>query len=250
MSTKKVWLVFVFLMMLLSIPGPHLVDARSNITPPTPPDIPDFAKDIISGARLTNANNANQSYLLVPRFVEAVRTGDDSFAVTYEVGIPSIYLADTPHSYEPNELFPSVALASYDSHNGCDSTVSVCATVTLYYTSSSDHGYYQYMTGKWIKSDSTVTWSNAQLKAGCNAEWYTKSGRCLTQTTKSIGTPTSGTPYNYTPTSIAGSTNQVYLNDLNGIAAYQTITLKRGTSTWSFGFCVNQGGGSVILGCY
>jgi hypothetical protein len=147
------------------------------------------------------------------------------------------------------DLFPFAAYAASDSHYGCDSTVSVCATLTLYYTQVSNHGHYNYTTNRWTRSDPAVTWSNAKLKAGCHANWWDGSGICNTIVTRTIGVPTSGTTYSYTPW-FAGSSHEVYLTDLDGIAAYQSICLKRGTSTWSFTFCVNHQGGQVIQGCY
>lgn len=196
--------------------------------------------------------NTNQSFEFTPRFVNAVRTKDNMVAITYEVGIPPEYLNDSTaasYRYDMENLFPQTALAASDGHSGCDSTVSACATVTLYYVAIGNHGYYQYMTGGWVKSDSTITWYNAQLQAGCNAEWYVGSGWCNDLQTRYIGVPSSGTTYNKTPT-FAGSSNQVQFNDISGISAGQSITLKRGVSTWGFSFCVNHEGNNTILGCY
>jgi len=254
-TTRKVLLTLALLVMLLSIPNQQHVFANLEDTspgePPNPPELPYYAKNIDVKARLTSDND-NQFIDLTPVFVEAFRTGPNSFAVAYEVGIPPEYLigikSDTT-GFNINDLFTNTAFAGSESHYGCDYTVSVCAKIYLYYVDFGDHGYYQYMTNKWTRSDPTVSWSNAYLQAGCNAEYYSKPGRCSTQTTRYIGTPISGTTYYYYPP-FRGSSNMVLLNYLNGIAAYQYVTLKRVSSTWSFAFYVNHEGNGVIWGCY
>jgi len=238
----------VLVLSLLPLSSPS---AAPPLDPPNPPTLPEFARGTVATAKLIESNG-NRSYALVPSLVQVIETDSDSFQITYEVGIPKQYLDDDRTAntvFGSVDPFPFVAYASSESHNRCDSTVSVCALLTLNYTQVTDHGWYQNTTNRWTRSDSTVTWSNALLKAGCSALWYLKSGTCNTIVTKTIGVPTSGTTYSYTP-SFAGSSNQVYLNDLNGIAAYQNITLKRGTSTWQFSFCVNHEGSLIIQGCY
>ena len=251
-SRRRQSLLAVLLVLVLTL----LPATGSTAAPPLgrddPPPLPEFARGTAASARLTEIEGS-RSYQLVPRLVEAVQTATDSIVVTYEVGIPleSMSEASSGH-HRPDylDLLVWPAFADSESHYGCDSSISVCATLTLVYTEiGGDHGYYGYSTNKWTRIDPAVTWSNAKMKAGCNAEWWNESGRCQTQVTKSIGVPTSGTPYKQTPW-FAGSSHQVAFNTLNGIAAYQSISLKRGSSNWSFSFCVNHEGSEVIMGCY
>ncbi|MDF1501125.1 MAG: hypothetical protein P1P76_11715 [Anaerolineales bacterium] len=239
--------VAVVVLLASLIPVANL-SAAPPYDPPEPIGPPEFARKAVAAARLTEING-ERSIRLIPALVEAVEVSPNAYQLTYEVGIPKNLLDPEDSSPQTFEVFPFSVSAGSDSHNGCDSTVSVCALLTLYYTDLGDHGYYQKTTNRWTRYDSTVTWSGAMLQAGCSANWYQKSGTCNTITTRNIGTPTSGTTYSYTPW-FAGSANQVYLNDLNGIAAFQSITLKRGASTWQFSFCVNYEGDERILGCY
>lgn len=218
----------------------------SNAAPPNDPDdppIPEFAKDALPEASLTNGD---KTFLLVPRLVEATEKSD-GIQLTYEVGLTQEMLdgvAET--SLIPFELFPFAAYADSDSHNGCDSTVSVCALVTLYYVRSGDHGYYQKTTTRWTRSDPAVAMSNARMAARCYAPWYPGPGLCNQEQFKTIGVPTSGTTYTFTPT-FAGSSHQITFGAIN---ADQRITLKRGTSTWTFAFCVAYGAPDTYTGCY
>lgn len=224
--------------------------ASPRLGPDNPPEMPDFAKETIAKARLIQINGS-KNFILNPYFVEAVKLNDDTFRVTYEVGIPRDMLSEenSEQGSTHTHYFPYVVYADSESHNKCDSTVSVCALLTLYYTQIGDHGWYQKATNRWTRSDPTVSWSNAKIKDACAAEWYQGTGRCNTQVTKTIGVPTSGTTYTFTPW-FAGSSNQVYLNGFNGIAAYQQITLQRGASTWQFSFCIAHEGSEIIIGCY
>lgn len=226
--------------------------AAPQLDPRDPPTLPELARGTAATARLSETNG-NRTYQFVPHLVQVVQTGTDSVAVTYEVGIPSQYLSEDGSGRSgigSLDLFPFPAFAASENASECDSTVSVCATLTLYFTKISNHGWYQYTTNRWTRSDPAVAWSNAKLKAGCNAEWYPGTGRCATIVTRNIGVPTSATTYSYTPW-FAGSSNQVDLDGFNGIAGYQSITLKRGSSTWQFGFCVSHGGeNGMIIGCY
>ena len=212
---------------------------------------PDFDNKITVNAYL-DETNGDRKYSLNPVLIEAKTIGQNTYQVTYEVGIPKEYFQNDGEINDSSIIFnplPISVQASSTSHNDCDSSVSVCAYLTLNYTQISDHGWISSVSNKWTRYDGTVSMSNAQIKASCYASWYPGPGVCNTTNTRIIGVPTSGTTYSLTP-GFAGSSNQVYINSIMGFAGYQQITLTRGLSNWNFGFCINQGGDEVITGCY
>lgn len=190
-------------------------------------------------------------FVLVPLLVSAVQDGENYY-LTYEVGIPADLLngeLTNNSGWELSDLFLTNAKADSDSHVGCDSTASVCATVVLYYTTLiGDHGWYQKTTTRWTRSDPAVIWSAARQGAKCFAEWYPGPGLCDQQQFKTIGVPTSGITYTLTPT-FSGSSNQIYIGGRGAISGDQRITFKRGSSTWTFAFCVGYGLGDFAQ-CY
>ncbi|RLD08430.1 MAG: hypothetical protein DRI65_02310 [Chloroflexota bacterium] len=191
-------------------------------------------------------------FKMKPHVVEAAQISPNSYMLVYEVGIPSEYLTDTKIDSTTdniNDLFIQTAYAGSDAHEGCDSTSGVCAKVWLYYVDYGGYGYYNYMLTKWTRYDSTISWSNAYMAAACAAVWYEGGGRCLSTQNRYIGTPGNGYMYSHYP-SFRGPSNKVYLNDMNGLAAFQYITLKRGVNTWYFSFCVNYQGSVPIPGCH
>lgn len=239
----------VLIVSLLPIAG---AGAAPPVGPGVPPTLPESVKDVVTRARLIQTNG-NKTFILHPVLVEAIEGNENSIQLTYEVGIPKEYLDEQVKDSRSSisfDLFPFTAYAGSDSHSGCDSTVSVCATVVLNYTLSGDHGWYQNTTTRWTRNDSTVAWSNAKLGAYCYALWYPpRTGTCSQQLFKTIGVPTSGTIYTFTPT-FAGSSNQMYLGAQGSIAGDQRVTLTRGVSTWLFTFCVGYGLGGFGEGCY
>lgn len=247
-STTTIALSVALILALVPIMGTTAAPQQGPGNPPTP----EFAKDVRVTARLTWINGG-KTYELEPVLVEAVANEDGTYGLTYEVGVPTTLLEDADgdkQSSIPLNLFPFTAYASSNSLvTRCDSTASACATVTLNYaiigydpSYGSDYGYYQNTKTKWTRSDPAVTWSNATQGAQCNAEWYSTTGRCQQRQTISRGSPTSGTTYTLTPT-FAGSNNKLYIGSLDAILGDQKITLKRGTSTWTFTFCVSAGAG-------
>lgn len=249
--TRKIGLAFV-----LALLGSLLPVGSSVAAPPDPPDVPEFAENARTGAVLESKDGSIR-VSLTPLLVEAVEIEEGVYELIYEVGIPSSEMTSILGQNSTSEsemlsiasLFPSVAYASSDSHNGCDSTVSACAQVVLYYTQIADHGWYQYATSKWTLQDPTVSWSNAKIIASCFAEWYQGSGTCSSQATRSVGAPSSGTSYSITPW-FSGSSYDLKIDVANGIGAFQWIDLHRGGSDWQFTFCVAVGGGSWHSGCY
>lgn len=244
-SVKTRILCTFFIVLLVSFLPVVGSSAAPLLDPEDPPTPPDFAKDASTTAKLVQPGGTKAT-TLIPVLVEAIEKGD-TFQLTYEVGIPPELLEETDkQSPIPAEWFPFTAYADNDSHNGCDSTVSVCALVTLYYVRSGSHGYYQKTTTRWTRSDPTVSMSNARLGAYCYAPWYPGSGTCNQQQFKNVGVPTSGTTYTLTP-SFAGSSHQITYGAISGD---QRITLKRGSSTWTFTFCVAYGEPGAYTGCY
>lgn len=223
--------------------------------PPDPPDVPDFARETRAGAVLESKDGSTR-LSLNPLLVEAVEIEEGVYKLVYEVGIPLAEIGASTGQDQQNKigfaisgLFPSVAYASSDSHSGCDSTVSACAQLTLYYTQIGDHGWYQYATNKWTLHDQAVSWNNAKVIAACFSEWYQGSGQCNSQVTNSVGTPSSGSTYSVTPW-FSGSSYDLKINSAFGIAASQWIDLHRGAAHWQFTFCVAVGGDSWYTGCY
>lgn len=218
---------------------------------PGNPPTPEFAKDVRVVASLREINGSRM-YELSPVLLEAIAKEDGSYRLTFEVGVPTAILQDEAsddQSVLPFSFLPFTAYAHGDSLvTRCDSTASACATVTLNYViigvgpKGSEYGYYQNTKTIWTRSDPAVTWSNAIQGAQCDADWYSKTGRCLKRETMPRGNPTSGTTYTFTP-SFAGSSNKLYIGPLDGILGDEKITLKRGSSTWTFTFCVAAGFG-------
>lgn len=175
---------------------------------------------------------------------------DGSSYVSYEFGIPyegsqsSIDFSKTISS-----LFPQSVHADSKSYSGCDSTISGCANLTFNFTAYSDHMYANSVSVVWTRVDSVVSFTSGTFGAACYADWYGASGVCNQNSPRTITPPSSGTTYSLTP-SFAGSSHMTYYDDLNGQKAYQQLTMKRGSTTWTYSFCVAVGGGSIIYGCY
>jgi len=223
--------------------------AAPALDPGNPP-IPEFAKDVRVVASLREINGSRM-YELSPVLLEATANEDGSYRLTYEVGVPTAILQDEAgddQSVLPFSFLPFTAYAHSDPLvTRCDSTASACAEVTLNYviigydpSYGSEYGYYQNTKTKWTRSDPAVTWSNAKQRAACNAYWYSKTGKCFTYSDLSRGSPTSGYTYTFAPW-FAGTNNKLYIGPGDAILGGQSITLKRGTSTWTFKFCVSAG---------
>ncbi len=248
MSKKMFQFLVALLIVALASIAPGLPASAAGVKPTEVP-IPEYLRETKALATVSEVGGT-RVFVLTPALVETTKDSSGRVSVTYEVGVPLESFQDNNSaSLNLLQLFPVPALAASDSHTGCDSTSSVCAVLTLNYVDAGSHGYYQNLTNKWTRSDPTVIWSAARLQAGCSAEWYQGSGRCSAQVSQNVGTPTSGTVYSQTPW-FSGSSNRVIFNDLNGIAAWQFITLQRGATIWNFSFCVSHHGGSVILGCH
>jgi len=254
MKTRLIKLVVIGSVLIISFYPSLQSNASNKNGPGNPPTLPEWAQGTRASSILEEVGG-NRKFELNPALVEAVQIDQNSYYLTYEVGIPQDMLNEESSNkgfqWIISSALPTAVKAGSDSHYGCDSTVSVCATLTLYYVDSGAYGYYQKVTNSWTRKDSTVSLSSAKVKAGCYAEWYTGTtgDRCSTIVSKTIGTPILGTTYSFTPW-FAGSSHKVLLNGFNGIAGYQSVTLKRGVTTWNFAFCVNYEGSEVILGCY
>ncbi|MBE7528135.1 MAG: hypothetical protein HND44_24325 [Chloroflexi bacterium] len=209
---------------------------------------------------LENLETGEKTYL-APRliaFEEDSRPGESgsseaSIAIAYEVGIPGYMLgAALPLTNEQSFWFPDVAYATEQKYM-CDSTSSVCATLTFYYQEGQQNGrewmYSQKMRNVWTRQDPQVSWSNGILKARCGAEWFDKAGTCNSVTSGNVPNPVSGTGYEMVP-SFAGSNNKTLVDDINYQVASQEISLQRGGNHWNFYVCIVNGGGGVIYGCY
>jgi hypothetical protein len=174
--------------------------------------------------------------------------------ITYEVGIPRRMLRGTPASATRQQsfLFPSVAYADEQKYK-CDSTSSVCATLTFYYQDGivgpEEWMYTNKVRTTWSKKDSSVSWSNGKISARCAAEWFDRAGTCSALVTGTVPNPASGSAYGIVPW-FSGSGNKTLVNDLNFQVASQSIDLHRGTSNWNFYVCIVNGGGSLVYGCY
>jgi hypothetical protein len=228
---------------------------ETTAAPPDPPGLPEFAELANTKATLVS-ESGDISFELIPALVDAKQVDENSYLLVFEVGISSDLLQEKegnllgrPNPIDLLDMFPGVALADSESVNTCDSTVSVCAQLFLYYTQIGNHGWYNYTTVKWTRVDPAVSWSNARLLAGCAAEWYPGPGSCISEVSNYIGSPGSGSTYSLTPW-FSGSSNQVKMNEVDGIRGSQEIRLTRGGTSWWFTFCLAHGGEITQPGCY
>ena len=100
----------------------------------------------------------------------------------------------------------------------------------------------------WTKVDPLVTFITGVLGGKCYANWWNKAGKCNQDSSAGVNNPVSGTTYYWTP-SFAGSGNQTYVTELDGQYAYQRLSMRRGTTNWTFYTCVSVGGGGLSFGC-
>lgn len=153
---------------------------------------------------------------------------------------------------EQSSLFPSIAYADEQKYK-CDSTSSVCATLTFYYQDGQQGGYDWMYSQKvrtiWYRQDPQVSWSNGIITAKCGAEWFNQGGTCSSTVSGSVSSPISGSAYEIVPW-FAGSSHKTLVDDINYQLVIQSIDLHRGSSNWNFSFCIVNGGGGTIYGCY
>lgn len=245
----SVGIVFVMLFVVSSITG------AESLAPTELPN--EVAEKINVYVTLENLETGEKTFL-TPTIVEfqAAPTDfvEESNTITYEVGIPSQLLGGTPTSAKRQQsfLFPDVAHANEQKYK-CDSTSSVCATLTFYYQDGmvglNEWMYTNKVRTIWYKHDSSVSWSNGSISAQCNAEWFDRGGTCSAVVTGPVSNPAPGTAYEIVPW-FSGSDNKTLVNEINYQIASQSIDLHRGASNWNFSFCIVNGGGSVIYGCY
>jgi len=162
----------------------------------------------------------------LPVEVKTSDYGSGLYGIQYDMAIPASILA-----------------ANVAQDAKWDSTYSVYGTLQQYYWEMNYGGVRwvkvdKYMV-KWTRSDSTVSMSNANQKAGCFGDFY-DGGVCSKSETKTIGTPTSGTWYTQVP---SWASKYVSVGGIMFQAGNATVTLKRGGATWSLFLCVAQGGG-------
>lgn len=183
-------------------------------------------------------------------------TSAEAIAITYEIGIPSELMGSSEGTSDVQSfLFPGRVYATEQKYK-CDSTSSVCATLTFYYQDGTqggvDYMYMEKVRNIWTRQDPQVTWSSGRIKGTCTcfAEWLDRAGYCNTTVTGSVSNPVSGAAYEIVPW-FAGSNNKTLVDDLSNFqVAAQEITLHRGGSSWNFSLCIVNGGGSSVYGCY
>lgn len=250
---KKLLTATVVFVMLFIVSSISIMEAQPSM-PVAPPA--EVEGSINAYVVLENLETGEKTHL-TPSFVEFQETLDDSFemvnAITYEVGVPRQMLSNSlSPDNEQSSFFPSVAYANEQKYK-CDSTSSVCATLTFYYQDGyqgqDEWMYSQKVRTVWYRQDSQVSWSNGVIGAKCSAEWFNQGGTCSATVSGSVSNPTSGSAYEIVPW-FAGSNNKTLVNEINYQLASQSIDLHRGSSNWNFYFCIVNGGGSVIYGCY
>ena len=227
-----------------------IAGAQSSVSVELPPEI---EEKINSHAVLENLETG-EKIALVPYLVDyqEALTASDYTEITYEVGIPHhmLGISSSPIN-ERSFLLPNLVHAT-ENKNKCDSTSSVCASLTLYYHDGEQNGYDWMYSDKvmntWTRLDPQVSWSSGKIRAICNAPWFDRGGQCNTSHLGTVSNPISGTDYTITPW-FTGSGNKTHVNDISYQLASQKITLHRGGSNWNFEFCVGNGGGNLI-NCY
>ena len=247
----SVSVVFIMLFVISSIMG------AESLTPTD--ELPVKVEENINVyVTLENLETSEKTFL-TPDMVEFQKAFTDdsskeSNVLTYEVGIPSQMLGGSPSSVkEQSFLFPSTVHAD-ESKYKCDSSSSVCATLVFYYqdgvVNSEEWMYTNKVRATWYKYDSSVSWSNAKIQAQCNAEWFDRGGSCSSGIYQgNFYNPNSGQAYEIVPW-FSGSGNKTLVNEINYQVASQSIDLHRGLNNWNLSFCIVNGGGSVVYGCY
>lgn len=108
-----------------------MAGAQSSVPVKLPPEV---AERINTFARLENKETGEVIYFN-PHLTdfEPSQSSNDAGMVSYEVGIQSRYLDSTYGAalIPQKQLFPSVAYATSETIDTCDSTSSVCAKLTF-----------------------------------------------------------------------------------------------------------------------
>lgn len=129
-----------------------------------------------------------------------------------------------------------------------DSSLSARVTMYAYWDQFTDtngfrHVDINYYETKWTKLDSTVSWRDAWVRAGCGLGLDNGNG-CFTSETTTIGTPTNNQVYTNTP---SWANQSGIVNGLSWFANSSNITLTRGGSTWSLFMNICHGGQSAMV---
>lgn len=247
---KKFGLSISFVFIMLSVMSTIL--RAESLTPIQLP--PEIEKNIDVYGKLENLETGEKIYFTpsVVEFKQAPTDTNDSFEtsnlITYEVGIPG-QLLGSEFSSNNEQLF----LSPNDPKYKCDSTSGVCATLTFYFHDGmvglDEWMYMDKVTTIWYKYDSSISWTNGKIRAQCQANWFDRGGNCSDTVQGSISNPNSGDTYTITPW-FAGSNNKTLVNEINYQVVSQSIDLHRGVNNWNFSFCIVNGGGNVVYGCY
>ncbi len=230
------WFKFFTILVLLTFAGsfmPGVVEAQSGnqLSQPAPK------------AFLINSATGERIELPVQTYTEKLSNGE--LVTTYASGV----------SFDSPNYIPNVLPANTKSDCHSDTSYSVNACINAYYSEawygtqyavSIDHYSYQ-----WNRSDPQVSWSGAYGQAQCFGYFEPHSlGVCSANPKLSVGTPSSGSWYNFTP-----SWHGRYV-DITP-TSYQVgnifVHLTRNQTQWDFGWCMSVGGGGSsggASGCY
>lgn len=137
----------------------------------------------------------------------------------------------------------AIPLDTEHTYGTCDGSNAVCATLTQYFSTSGKHVAIDYTKGMWQRMDSQVSWSNAYLEAACYGLIMNTSNMCNDVKRQTVGDPSSGQWYNHY---VWWDGTYVETGDVAYVSERNYITITRGGSQWDLGFCISEGGSSIM----
>ncbi len=217
---------------------------------PVSPVRADSPEHLTKKAFLRNRQTGDQVEIPIDVQQEHLQDGRD--LIKYFAGIPRELLGVTTaikkaRYIEPPKEDSLVSIPPNDEHSygSCDGSYSVCSTLYQYFSTNGNYVAIDYAKGKWDRMDSQVSWSNAYLEATCYG-LFLDTGFCNSTERYNVGSPSSGQWYYQYP---SWRNRYVETGDVAYVAERMQITITRGGSSWNFGFCISEGGSS-ILSCH